>query len=207
MTPAPLRVYRDDGPLARALGALLAPRLPASAAVPAVAAALPLLVAIAALGDDPAHAVAGAVVAWLVLAGAVSAGRPHDGSFDWLVPGVLRLAEYAAILWIGAIAGRSSLAAGFALVAVLTFRHYDLVYRLRHRGVTTPRWVDLAGLGWDGRVLLAYVLLVAGALPAAYFVAAGVLGIVFVAESAAGWAGSAGLQQTGVYEEQGDEGQ
>ena len=48
--------------------------------------------------------------------------------------------------------------AAFALLCALAFRHYDLVYRLRHRGVAPPRWLDRAGGGWDGRLLAGFVL-------------------------------------------------
>ncbi|HEX2087868.1 MAG TPA: DUF5941 domain-containing protein [Solirubrobacteraceae bacterium] len=204
--PSPLDVYRDDGPLAHALAAAGA-RLPVPAAALALAAVLPLLAAIAIEGDGASDALAGAVVGWAILAGGLSRGRPERGSFRWLVPPVLRLAEYAGLLWIGALEGADGLPAAWALLAALAFRHYDLVYRLRHRGVTPARWVDLAGLGWDGRLLLGYVLLLAGALPVAFFVLAALLAAVFVGESVAGWTGTVRTQQTAVYEEEEDEGQ
>ena len=140
------------------------------------------------------------------LARAIARRVPLErGRFAWAVPPLIRLVEYAGLLAIGA-AG-DALPAAFALVAALAYRHYDLVYRLRHRGVTPPPWVDAVGLGWEGRLALAVVLLLAGALPAGFFVLAGVLGVVFVAESVAGWTGTVELRQTGVYDEQEDEGQ
>src|SRR5205823_9724819 len=68
-------------------------------------------------------------VGWLVLAAGASSGRPHTGSLRWGIPPVLRLAEYASILWLGALAGGSGPAAAFALLAAVAFRHYDLIYR------------------------------------------------------------------------------
>ena len=62
------------------------------------------------------------------------------------------------------------------------------MYRLRHRGVVPARWVTALSLGWDGRLVLAYVLLVIGALPAGYYVMAIVLGVAFVGEAVYGWA-------------------
>ncbi|HEV2061504.1 MAG TPA: DUF5941 domain-containing protein, partial [Solirubrobacteraceae bacterium] len=165
---------------------------------------LPLLVAIAVEGDRASDGLAAGVVAWAVLLGGLSRGRTEKGRFRWGVPPLIRLTEYAGLLWIGALG--DALPAAFALVAALAFRHYDLVYRLRHRGVTPPRWVDLAGLGWEGRLLLGWLLLVVGALPAAFFVLAALLGVVFVTESVAGW--TRGVRQRAtVYEEEEDEGQ
>jgi hypothetical protein len=204
--PSPLRAYRDDGPVARALAAAGA-RVPAPGALLAVAAVVPLAAAILVEGDAASDALAGAVVAWLVLLGGLAGGRPEAGGFRWLVPPALRLGEYAGLLWIGSLEGPGGVPAAFALVAALAFRHYDLVYRLRHRGMTPPRWVDLAGLGWEGRVLLGYALLLAGALPAAFFVLAAALGAVFVTESVAGCTGTVRTQRTAVYEEEEDEGQ
>ena len=66
--------------------------------------------------------------------------------------------------------------------------------------------VRLFGQGL-GILLRSPRLLLVGALPAGFFVLAGVLGVVFVVESVAGWTGTVRMQQTAVYEEQEDEGQ
>jgi hypothetical protein len=127
------------------------------------------------------------VLAWfVVLAGAASGTPPTDG-FRWTVPPFVRLGEYTALLWIGALAGGNAEPAAFALICALAFHHYDLVYRLRNVGTEPPRWIGDLALGWDGRLVLGYILLVAGALPAGFFVAAGLLATAFVAESIAGW--------------------
>jgi hypothetical protein len=178
---------RDDGPLARGLGATLgrAVQLPAIALLGA--GAVPLLAAIAIAGSDASDAVVGAAIGWLVVTAGASRGRPHTASMRWAVSPMLRLAEYAAILWLGALAGGSGPAAAFALLAAVAFRHYDLFYRPRFLGVAPPRWVGDAAGGWEGRLLGGYLLLLAGALPAGFFAAAGVLGALFVGESVAGW--------------------
>jgi hypothetical protein len=164
---APLELYRDDGPLARALGAALRP-------------------------------------AWRKLT-----GGPGGAVYRlrWGVPPLLRVVEYAGLLWIGATAGELSEAAAFALICVLAFRHYDLVYRLRHQGTTPAEWVGHLALGWDGRLVLGYILLVAGALPAGFFIAAGLLATVFVTESIAGWRRFGRAPQPATYEDEEDEGQ
>ncbi|HEX8205981.1 MAG TPA: DUF5941 domain-containing protein [Solirubrobacteraceae bacterium] len=201
MSAATLTVYRDDGPIAGALGRVAA-KVPAAAL--ALVAALPLVAALAIEGDGASDALAGVVVGWAIVLGSLSRARTETGRFRWGVPPLIRLTEYAGLLWIGALG--DALPAAFALVCALAYRHYDLVYRLRHRGVTPPRWVDLAGLGWEGRLLLGYVLLLAGALPLAFYVLAGILGVVFVAESVIGWTHDT-RRVTTVYEEEEDEGQ
>ena len=90
------------------------------------------------------------------------------------------------IRWLGRD-GEHSQPAAFALICALAFRHYDLVYRLRNLGTEPPAWVGDLALGWDGRLVLGYILLVARALPAGFFVAAGLFATMFIAESIAGW--------------------
>jgi hypothetical protein len=204
--PRPLVLYRDDGPLARALGAA-GRALPVSPEVLTLAGALPLFAAVAVTGEGASELTAGVVLAVLVLLAGAAGGREATGRFRFLVPPVLRAAEYAGLLWLGALAGGSGVPAAFALLAAIAFRHYDLVYRVRHQGVTPPPWLDRLSGGWEGRLLVAYVLLLAGALPAGLFAAATVLGVVFVAESARSWAHRERAGRTGVYEDEEDEGQ
>jgi hypothetical protein len=202
-----LVLYRDDGPLARAIGALLRPLRAAPQSVIVAAAATPMFVLMALEGDGASNAAAGAVLAWLVLVGGSTAGRPPADRLRWAVPALLRLSEYAGILWIGALAGDSSQPAAFALLGVLTFHHYDLVYRLQYQGAAPPDWVGKLAGGWDGRLVLGYILLVANALPAGFFIAAGLLAAVFVAESIAGWRRFGRAEQPVTYEDEEDEGQ
>lgn len=200
-----LETYRDDGPLARALGEALgrAVGLPPVALV--LAGAVALLTAMAIGGDDASRPVAVAVVAWLIVTAGVSSGRPHRDRLRWTVPPVLRLAEYAGLVWLAALAGPAAVPAAFALIAALAFRHYDLVYRLRHRGVAPPSWLRVLAGGWDGRLALGLVFLLVGALPAAFFVAAGLLGALFVGESALGWTRLGRARATVVYDDEEDE--
>ncbi len=183
----PYELFRDDGPLARALGATLGRAVPAPAIVLVVVGLLPLVALIAIEGGDASDAVAGAAIAWLVIAAGASSGRPHTDSTSWATAPLLRLAEYAAVLWLGALAGGMGPAAAFALLAALAYRHYDLFYRLRFLGVAPPRWVGTVAGGWEGRLLAAWVLLATDALPAGFFVAAGSLGVLFAGESISSW--------------------
>jgi len=202
--PDPIAVYRDDGPLARALGALPL-RLPGAGLL--LVAFLSLIAAIAIGGGDTSQPVAAAVVAWVVLLAGASSGAPPRPKIHWAEVPLLRATEYVALTWIAALDGPDSYPAAFALLAVLTFRHYDLVYRLRHQGATPARWLNALSGGWDGRVVVAFLLLVAGALPAGYFVAAGVLGVAFVAEAVHGWLAISRMQRPYEYDDEEDEGQ
>ena len=182
-----LALYRDDGLLSRALGSALAAIARVPASVLMLLGALPLLALIAIEGDGASDAAAGAAIAWAVVLGGISSGRPLQGRFEWAVAPLLRVTEYAGLLWIGSLAGDDSLPAAFALICAIAYRHYDDVYRLRTQGTPPARWVAALGGGWDGRLVIAYVLLVAGALPAGFYVLAAVLGIAFAGESIVSW--------------------
>ncbi len=205
---ATLALYKDDGPLARAIGTVLAPLANAVPHTLLVAAAVtPMFVLMATKGADADHTTAGIAIAWLVLVAGATGGREPTDRLRWAVPPLIRLAEYSGLLWIGAMGGESSAPAAFTLICALSFRHYDVVYRLRHQGVAPPAWVGDLALGWDGRLVLGYILLVADALPAGFYVAAGLFATAFVAESIAGWRRFGRGQQPVTYEDEEDEGQ
>jgi hypothetical protein len=200
-----LQRYRDDGLLSRALGTVsgVLPLPP----ILLMGAGLAGLIALAALeGDGASDGLVAAGIAWVALLGGLSSGRRHIDRFAWAVPGFLRVAEYGGLLWIAANAGDSSHAAAFALIAALVFHHYDLVYRPRFQGTAPPAWVGFAAGGWEGRLVLAWVLLVVGALPAGMFILAGVLGLAFAVECALSWT-RLSAEPLSVYEDEEDEGQ
>jgi hypothetical protein len=180
-------LYRDDGPLARALGATLGRAIPLPPLPLILAGLLPLLAVAALGGGDVSLPAAAAVVAWAVLAVGASRGRPAAERSRWAQPPLVRATEYTALIWIAALEGPAAYPAAFALLAALTFRHYDLAYRPRQLGTEPAPWINALSGGWDGRLVAGFVLLAAGALPAGYFVAAAVLGAAFVAECAAAW--------------------
>jgi Family of unknown function (DUF5941)/CDP-alcohol phosphatidyltransferase len=179
-----LESFRDDGPLARLLGPLGA-RLPAPLLT--VAAVIPLLVAVAVKGDGASDGLAAAVIAWLVVVAGLSGGRTGTSRARWTVPALLRFGEYAGLLWLGALAGTSSIPAAFALLAALTLRHYDIVYGLRYRGAPVPDRLGVVMGGWDGRLALACVLLMTDALPAGFYVLAALSAAVFGAAAIRDW--------------------
>ncbi|HEU4656613.1 MAG TPA: DUF5941 domain-containing protein [Capillimicrobium sp.] len=196
--------YRDDGPLANAIGRSIGWRIPVPPIALVLAGLVPLLVSIAVEGDDASDAAAGAAIAWMVLMGSLASGRRHQDALRWAVPPMLRVAEFASILWIGSLDG--ALPAAFAFLCVVSFRVYDLVYRLRYRASKTPDWLVAVALGWDGRILLAFVLLVAGLLPAGLYVAAALLAAVLAGESVRGWVQFLRAQRRPVlYEDEEDE--
>jgi hypothetical protein len=206
--PSALHVYRDDGLLARALGGAAHGALRRVPAVlPALAAVAPLLAAIALAGADASDLTAGLVLGWLVVVGGLSAGASHRDRMAWAAPTTVRLGEYVALLWIAALDDLASQPAAFALLCALSFRAYDLVYRLRHQAATPAAWVNALALGWEGRVILAFLLLVAGAIPAGYFVWAAIVAVAFVGEATVSWMAHARGQRTVDYEDEEDEGQ
>ena len=188
-TPA-VELYRDDGPVATALGAI-ARRVPLPPVAFVLAGALPLLAAIAVWGDDASRGAVSAALAWAALTGGASSGRPHRDALAWGVPVLLRATEYAALLWLGALAGGAGVPAVFALLCAVAFRQYDIVYRVRHRGTPPPAWTGVVSGGWDGRLLAGYVAWIAGVLPAVFFAAGAALAVLLVGESALGWARAA----------------
>jgi hypothetical protein len=178
-------IYRDDGPLARALGRL---RVPVAAPVLLLAAVVPLLAAIV---FEASNGLGVAVLAWAIFLGGASSGRPGRLKTRWAEPALLRAIEFIGLTWIASLHGESAYPAAFALLAVLTFRHYDLSYRVRQLGVAPAAWVGAAAGGWDGRLLAALALLLLGALPAGYYLAAAALAVAFTAEAVIAWRRSA----------------
>jgi hypothetical protein len=200
-----LERYRDDGPIAQVLGRL-GRALPVAPVILVAIGLAGLGALLATEGDGATDALVAAGVGWFVILAGLSSGRPHTDRFAWAVPGFLRVGEYGGLVWIAANAGDSSHAAAFAVLAALAFRHYDLVYRPRFQGHAPPAWWNFVGGGWDGRLVLAWVLLAAGALPAAMFVFAGVFGVALAVECALSWARLA-AEPLSVYEDEEDEGQ
>ena len=201
----PLELYRDDGPLARTLGAPLGRRVPLPPLPLALLGLAGPAAAIALEGDGASDGVIVAAVAWFVFWAAITSGRPHVDRFAWALPGVLRLGEYGCLIWIGVTVSESGAAAAFALIAALAFRHYDLVYRSRFQGKPPAAWLDVVAGGWDGRLVLVTALLLIGALPAGMFVLAAILAIVLVTECVVSWTRHSAAPVS-VYEDEEDEG-
>jgi hypothetical protein len=182
-----LQVYRDDGPVAELLGRRLGPALRAAPVTLTLLGATPLALLLAIDDARPAAVPALAGVAVFVAVAAAGTVRADSGRLAWAAPPLLRLVEYAVLIRLTVLADRSAMPLCFAILGVLAFHHYDTVYRLRHQHVPPPGWVQAAGGGWDGRLIAAFALAALGALGAALFVGAVVLGVMFVTESAVSW--------------------
>ncbi|WP_276206351.1 DUF5941 domain-containing protein [Thermoactinospora rubra] len=185
MTPVPrsrVVAYRDDGPLSRGMGALVAGQLPPLPPLVVAAFVIAILVAIGVAGSDDWAVLAFAVT--LLLAGPGSS-HPHDGRLDWLAPPMLRLIEYVCVAAVG-FAHHVPPVLIFALLGALAFHHYDLVYRIRQR-VYPPPWLSTFGLGWDGRLIAVSLGVVAGWPAAGYALLALYLWGFFCWESATCW--------------------
>ena len=131
---SPIEVYRDDGPLARMLGARLGAAVSLPPSTLLLAGAIPLLAVLGIGGDGAPRVLVGVVLAWAILTGGIASGRPHVDRLRWTVPPLLRLVEYASVLWLAALAGPSSYPAAFALLAA----------------VATPRVTFIVLLAWGG---------------------------------------------------------
>jgi hypothetical protein len=145
--PAGLIRRRDDGYLVRTYVSRPGGPLPAVTALIAAAAGLGLTVALLTGALPHATWTQGALpltgVTVLVLVAGVSARAAHAGRLDWLVPAVLRAAEYlvvAAVGVIGAVPGPLV----FLLIFLLAIKH--------HIPAVRAEWI-----GWDGRVLFLWL--------------------------------------------------
>lgn len=177
-----LQAYRDDGPIAVGLGRLAGGQLPPLPPL-IVAAVVTLVLLIAGVGGQSSLVLLAPVLA-LLLAGPGST-HPHTGRLDWVAPVVIRLIEYGYLATVGFSHGVPKPLV-YALLGVLAFHHYDTVYRTR-QSLWPAAWVFGAGLGWDGRMLIAGVAALTHIAPPAYGVLTLYLGILFVAESVHTW--------------------
>lgn len=180
-----LLAARDDGPLAEAVGRRLGPHTSSASAPLTVLGVAPLL-AVALTPAARSVAAVGAALAWCLLAAGAAAGRAHDGRLDWAVPGLLRVAEYVVLLRL-TIAEGASVPTCFALLSVLAYHHYDIAYRVQHRGAGPPVWLRRAAGGWDMRLVAAAVLAAVGGLDGGVTVGAILLAVLVVGESVVSW--------------------
>lgn len=181
-TRVDLRFLRDDGHLSRGIGVLVQGALPPF--LPALAGILVLGVLLAAGFGDLTGATLFAPAAALLLSGVASA-HPHDGRFDWLVPPLLRGAEYLYLFALGYGSGVPGPMV-FTLIAVIVLHHASAVSRTRC-GVPPSNWMMRAMLGWDGRMLLVAAGGAMGWFPFAYGLVSGYLAVMLVWESTTSW--------------------
>ncbi|WP_433254351.1 DUF5941 domain-containing protein [Streptosporangium sp. CA-135522] len=179
---ARLLAYRDDGPLVTALRDKVGPGLPP---VPATLVALLAIAAMAVTGlldKGPVLLVPAVVMVVLVLP---TAARDHLGKLDWLVPPLIRGAEFLTIILIGLAADAPKWLL-FVLIYVIGYHTYDTVYRTR-QSIWPPAWVFRAGLGWELRLLLIGAGAALGVLTWVLAALTLYLGVLFAIESVTSW--------------------
>jgi len=192
--PGRLQAYRDDGPLCTAIGQLTLGRMVPLPGTVLAAITTAALLAVTGAEERAIPLLYAPVVALLLIG--PSAAHRHNGRIDWIVPTIIRGIEYGYLAVLG-FAQDVSAPLIYALLAVLAYHHYDTVYRTRQR-LWPHRRVFQAGLGWEGRMLVAAFAGLYGQLAAAYAVLTGYLGLLFVVESVVAWArasrGGGGVQ-------------
>jgi hypothetical protein len=199
-----LEAYRDDGPVAAAIGGVAARVLRVPPVVPLLAALVPLVLAIVVQGGREKDGLVFAALAWAVLAGSAASGLPLTDRLRWAVPPVIRAIEYAGLLWIAAVAGGDAPAVAFALLCAIAYHHYDAVYGSRHRGRRPSRAIQYLGGGWDGRLLVGCMLLFAVAVTPGFAVLAVWVACLYVGWSIYEWRHVARAVQP-VYDDEEDE--
>ncbi|KAA0940084.1 DUF5941 domain-containing protein [Streptomyces apricus] len=147
----------DSGPLAELLARLPARPPFGSRLLVALPGAALLVAAAWTAGYGSWWPVLAAVL--YVLTSGAAVALPLKGALDWLVPPLLRAAEYGTVLILAAKADvNGALPAAFGLVAAVAYHHYDTVYRIRGDAGAPPHWLVRAIGGHEGRTLLVTVL-------------------------------------------------
>ena len=175
-----LAAYRGDGIVSRWVGGLVQGRLPP---LPPLLAGLLVTGVLAALGMENLSGILVLTPIEAMMLAALGARHPHDGRMDWLAPALLMAGECVFLAALG-LSRHVAAWLVFALLAAVVMRHADLAYRARvGRGIPA----DVAGLGWEGRMLLAAIAAVAGIAPFAYAVLSGYLWVLFCWDFLSGW--------------------
>jgi len=175
-----LAAYRGDGIVSRWVGGLVQGRLPP---LPPLLAGLLVTGVLAALGMGNLSGILVLTPIEAMMLSALGARHPHDGRMDWLAPALLMAGECVFLAALG-LSRHVAAWLVFALLAAVVMRHADLAYRARvGRGIPA----DVAGLGWEGRMLLAGIAAVAGMAPFAYAMLSGYLWVLFCWDFLSGW--------------------
>lgn len=139
-------------------------------------------------GGSPWWLVAAAVA--FVPAAGCGWSPPLRGRLAWVLPSSLFALEVSVhVLVQQGVDPSASLAGVFAFIAAAAYRRYDVIYRIRDLGVAPPAWLRAATGGVEGRLLLVSVVaaLAPHRLDGALLLAAGLLGVMVLAESTRAW--------------------
>jgi hypothetical protein len=109
-------------------------------------------------------------------------------AFGWAWPALMRVIELGAVWLAAAVVVPEEGAWLFAWVFVVVFHHYDTLYRSLG-GSAPPRWLVMAGLGWDGRTILVLLASAIGMAALTGLLSWGslLLGILFVVVASVQW--------------------
>jgi Family of unknown function (DUF5941) len=172
--------YRGDGVLSRWIGGLVEGRLPP---LPPVLVGLLVTGVLTALGLANLSGILVLTPVEAMMLAALGAGHRHDGRLDWLVPALLMTGECVFLAALG-LSRHAAAWLVYVLLAAVVMRHFDLAFRARAgRGIRA----DVAGLGWEGRMLLAGLAALAGLVPLAYALLSGYLWLLFIWDFLSGW--------------------
>ena len=118
----------------------------------------------------------------------MAAREPLAHAFGWAWPALMRVIELGAVWLAAAVVVPDEGAWLFAWVFVVVFHHYDTLYRSLG-GSAPPRWLVMAGLGWDGRTILVLLASAIGMAALTGLLSWGslLLGILFVVVASVQW--------------------
>jgi phosphatidylglycerophosphate synthase len=179
---------REAGPVAGLIARAGFSRPAAAIAVPLLGVVVLAAALVAAVGTGSVVLLLAGAVGFALLA-AVGGHRPVSPGWGWLVPPLLRAAEYVTVVVAAWVCGAGLGPVTYAYLLVVIWHHYDSVYRERHRIPATGLSL-LAGLGgFEVRTLAVAGLAAAGA--SAYTVGiaimAGLLAVVAVVRGVDMW--------------------
>jgi hypothetical protein len=84
------------------------------------------------------------------------------GRFGWSAPVLLRAFELGGIALLLVAGNPANAVVTFWIVFAIAYHHYDVMYRSL-QGAAPPRWLTWLGFGWDGRLLVIVVVVLAAA--------------------------------------------
>jgi hypothetical protein len=163
---------RDDGEIARWLGRMVRGNL---AALPPALAGLAATATLALLGLQNLPGVLALTPVVAMLLAAPGSAAPHTGPLDWLVPALLQAGQFLYLAAVGFCCGVPA-PVTFTLCAVIALR-YAMLTSPGRPGQSGPLELG-SGLGWEGRMLVAGLGVLAGLTAFAYAALTAYVGVL-----------------------------